>query len=134
MPPLLFYLLAAITLGFGLLVVLARNPVTSALSLASCFVGLAALFISLDAYFIGTIQVLVYAGALVPSGLLSMLSVVAASLWPPRIFGWVEPSTNVLRLLALLAFAVVYLWSVQVLRRSLFATPREVERTGSAEP
>lgn len=63
MPPLLFYLLAAITLGFGLLVVLARNPVTSALSLASCFVGLAALFISLDAYFIGTIQVLVYAGA-----------------------------------------------------------------------
>ena len=63
MPPLLFYLLAAITLGFGLLVVTARNPVTSALSLASCFVGLAALFISLDAYFIGTIQILVYAGA-----------------------------------------------------------------------
>ncbi|MBK8095268.1 MAG: NADH-quinone oxidoreductase subunit J [Verrucomicrobiaceae bacterium] len=63
MPPLLFYLLAAITLGFGLMVVTARNPVTSALSLASCFVGLAALFISLDAYFIGTIQVLVYAGA-----------------------------------------------------------------------
>ncbi|MBL9131471.1 MAG: NADH-quinone oxidoreductase subunit J, partial [Verrucomicrobiaceae bacterium] len=43
MPPLLFYLLAAITLGFGLMVVTARNPVTSALSLASCFVGLAAL-------------------------------------------------------------------------------------------
>ena len=53
MPPLLFYLLAAITLGFGLMVVTARNPVTSALSLASCFVGLAALFVSLDAYFIG---------------------------------------------------------------------------------
>mgnify|MGYP002363770110 CR=1 FL=1 len=63
MPPLLFYLLAAITLGFGLMVVTARNPVTSALSLASCFVGLAALFVSLDAYFIGTIQILVYAGA-----------------------------------------------------------------------
>jgi NADH-quinone oxidoreductase subunit J len=63
MPPLLFYLLAAITLGFGFMVVTARNPVTSALSLASCFVGLAALFVSLDAYFIGTIQILVYAGA-----------------------------------------------------------------------
>jgi NADH-quinone oxidoreductase subunit J len=63
MPPLLFYLLAAITLGFGLMVITARNPVTSALSLASCFVGLAALFVSLDAYFIGTIQILVYAGA-----------------------------------------------------------------------
>lgn len=63
MPPLLFYLFALLTLGFGVLVVTARNPVTSALSLAMCFVGLAALFISLEAYFIGTIQILVYAGA-----------------------------------------------------------------------
>lgn len=63
MPPLLFYLFVLITLGFGLNVVIARNPVTSALSLAVSFVGLAALFISLDAYFIGTLQVLVYAGA-----------------------------------------------------------------------
>ncbi len=78
--------------------------------------------------------VLVYVGSLVPAGLLSMLSVVAASQWIPRFFGWLEPSTNVLRLLALLAFAVAYLWLVQALRRSLFATPGEVERTGSAEP
>lgn len=63
MPSLFFYLFAAITLGFGLLVVTARNPVTSALSLAMSFVGLAALFLGLDAYFIGTIQILVYAGA-----------------------------------------------------------------------
>lgn len=63
MPSILFYLFAAITLGFGLLVVTARNPVTSALSLAMSFVGLAALFLSLDAYFIGIIQILVYAGA-----------------------------------------------------------------------
>lgn len=63
MPPLLFYLFALITLGFGLNVVIARNPVTSALSLAVSFVGLAAMFLSLDAYFIGTLQVLVYAGA-----------------------------------------------------------------------
>lgn len=63
MPSFLFYLFAAITLGFGLNVILARNPVTSALSLAVSFVGLAALFISLDAYFIGIIQILVYTGA-----------------------------------------------------------------------
>lgn len=63
MPSILFYLFSAMTLGFGLLVVTARNPVTSALSLAGSFVGLAALFLSLDAYFIGTIQILVYAGA-----------------------------------------------------------------------
>ena len=63
MPSLFFYLFAAITLGFGLLVVTARNPVTSALSLAMSFVGLAALFLGLDAYFIGIIQILVYTGA-----------------------------------------------------------------------
>ncbi|MBB5033837.1 NADH-quinone oxidoreductase subunit J family protein [Prosthecobacter vanneervenii] len=63
MPPLLFYFFALITLGFGFMVVTGRNPVTCALSLAASFVGLAALFLSLDAYFIGVIQILVYAGA-----------------------------------------------------------------------
>lgn len=63
MPSLLFYFFAAITLLFGAGVVLARNPVGSAMSLVMSFVGLAALFISLDAYFIGTLQILVYAGA-----------------------------------------------------------------------
>jgi NADH-quinone oxidoreductase subunit J len=58
-----FHLFAAVTLLFGVLVVVSRNPVTSALSLAMSFVGLAALFVGLDAYFIGAIQVLVYAGA-----------------------------------------------------------------------
>jgi len=50
-------------LVFGVLVVVLRNPVASALSLVVCFVGLAALFVSLDAFFIGVIQILVYAGA-----------------------------------------------------------------------
>src|SRR4051795_13721721 len=63
MSPILFWLFSAIMLGFGAAVVLNRNPVASALSLVISFLGLAALFVSLDAYFIGTIQVLVYAGA-----------------------------------------------------------------------
>ena len=63
MPAALFYIFAIMTLGFGLLVVVLRNPVASALSLVMSFVGLAALFVSLDAYFIGIIQILVYAGA-----------------------------------------------------------------------
>jgi NADH-quinone oxidoreductase subunit J len=48
---------------FGVAVVVNRNPVASALSLVVSFLGLAALFMSLDAYFVGIIQVLVYAGA-----------------------------------------------------------------------
>ena len=50
-------------LVFGLAVVLNRNPVASALSLVVCFLGLAALFMSLNAFFVGIIQILVYAGA-----------------------------------------------------------------------
>ena len=50
-------------LVFGAAVVINRNPVASALSLVVSFLGLAALFMSLDAYFLGIIQVLVYAGA-----------------------------------------------------------------------
>ena len=48
---------------FGAAVVINRNPVASALSLVLSFLGLAALFMTLDAFFIGIIQVLVYAGA-----------------------------------------------------------------------
>lgn len=63
MPPFLFWIFAGITLLFALFVVLNRSPIASALCLVVSFLGLASLFVSLDAYFIGTIQVLVYAGA-----------------------------------------------------------------------
>ena len=63
MTALLFWLFSALMLGFALAVVFNRNPVAAALSLVVSFVGLAALFVMLDAYFLGVIQVLVYAGA-----------------------------------------------------------------------
>ncbi|MEY2521282.1 MAG: NADH-quinone oxidoreductase subunit [Verrucomicrobiota bacterium] len=63
MSPILFWLFALVMLVFGAAVVINRNPIASALSLVICFMGLSALFMSLDAFFIGIIQVLVYAGA-----------------------------------------------------------------------
>ena len=63
MSPVLFWLFAALMCVFGVLVVVNRNPVASALSLVISFLCLAALFVGLDAFFIGVIQVLVYAGA-----------------------------------------------------------------------
>jgi NADH-quinone oxidoreductase subunit J len=65
MAPALFWTFAAIMLLFGLLVVVHRNPVSSALSLVVSFLALAALYVSLDAFFIGVIQILVYAGAVI---------------------------------------------------------------------
>ena len=63
MTPLLFWIFSALLLGFAAAVVVHRNRVASALSLVLSFLGLAALFVMLDAYFIGVVQVLVYAGA-----------------------------------------------------------------------
>src|ERR1700726_2777299 len=63
MAPPLFWTFSAIMLLFGLMVIICRNPVNSALSLVVCFLALAGLYVSLDAYFIGVIQILVYAGA-----------------------------------------------------------------------
>lgn len=64
MPQALFYLFAAFAVLGAFGVIVNRNPVSSAFSLIGCFVSIAALFIGLNAYFIGTIQVLVYTGAI----------------------------------------------------------------------
>ena len=63
MSPILFWLFSALLLGFAIAVIVNRNPVASALSLVVSFLGLAALFVTLDAYFLSIIQVLVYGGA-----------------------------------------------------------------------
>src|SRR5438270_12902842 len=63
MAALLFWTFAIVMLGFGVGVILNRNPIASALCLVVSFLGLSALFMSLDAFFVGIIQVLVYAGA-----------------------------------------------------------------------
>ena len=63
MNPLLFWFFAFLMLAFGVSVVVNRSPVASALSLVVSFLCLAALYVGLDAYLIGSIQVVVYAGA-----------------------------------------------------------------------
>ncbi len=63
MTPFLFWTFALVMLLFGVSVVLQPNPVSAALSLVMSFLGLAALFVSLDAFLLGIMQVLVYAGA-----------------------------------------------------------------------
>jgi len=59
----LFWILSAIMLASAACVIAFRNPVNSAMSLVFSFLALAGLFTTLDAGFIGIIQVLVYAGA-----------------------------------------------------------------------
>src|SRR6187401_745032 len=58
-----FYICSALTLLCGALVILNRNPVTSAMCLVLSMTALAGLFVLLNAFFLAAIQVLVYAGA-----------------------------------------------------------------------
>lgn len=65
MTDILFYVFAAITVGGALMVVLSRNAVNAAMFLIVSFLGIASLFVLLEAYFLAVLQVLVYAGAVV---------------------------------------------------------------------
>ena len=60
-----FYTLAALILGFGVLVITARNTVHSVLFLVANFLFVAALYVLLGAQFLAVIQVIVYAGGIV---------------------------------------------------------------------
>ena len=62
---LVFYTVAAFTLGFGVLVITARNTVHSVLFLVANFLCVAVLYVALAAEFLAVIQVLVYAGGIV---------------------------------------------------------------------
>ncbi len=59
----LFWFLAAVTLISGLAVITMTNPIYSALCLAMTMVGVAAIFVTLQAYFLAGVQLIVYAGA-----------------------------------------------------------------------
>ena len=59
----LFYALGLITMMCALGVILSQNPIYAALSLAATMISLAGLFVTLDAYFVAGVQVIVYAGA-----------------------------------------------------------------------
>lgn len=60
----IFYILAAITLGSGLLTVLSKNPVHSAIYMIVCFFSIAGHFLMLNAQFLSVIHIIVYTGAI----------------------------------------------------------------------
>jgi len=62
---LLFAVCAALCLSGALLVVTARNPIRGAMGLLTTIVGIAGLFLRLNAQFLAAMQILVYAGAIV---------------------------------------------------------------------
>jgi len=62
--PTFFMIFASLAIAFSLMVVLVRNPVSSAFSLVLVFFSFAGIYALMDAHLIATLQVLVYAGAI----------------------------------------------------------------------
>ena len=59
----LFWFFGGTAIAAALLVITRRNPIASAFSLIVTMLSLAAIFFMLQAHFIGAVQILVYAGA-----------------------------------------------------------------------
>src|SRR6185437_13347571 len=63
MADVLFYIFSALALICGVMILVSRNPVNSAMFLVLTIASLAGLFVLLEAFFLAAIQILVYAGA-----------------------------------------------------------------------
>jgi NADH-quinone oxidoreductase subunit J len=63
MEAIVFWVLAIGMVGAALAIVFNRNPVASALSLVVTFLFLAGIFVTLEAFFLAMVQIIVYAGA-----------------------------------------------------------------------
>jgi NADH-quinone oxidoreductase subunit J len=83
----IFYPLALLTVASALGVVLARSPLYGALSMACSFFFLAAVYLLLGAGFVGVLQIVVYAGAVMVLFLLviMLLSLEPGALGRPRV-------------------------------------------------
>jgi NADH-quinone oxidoreductase subunit J len=60
----IFYCLAALTLGSGAVVVLSRSLISSAFALLFTFMGVAGLYFALGADFLAAVQILIYVGGI----------------------------------------------------------------------
>src|SRR3989304_5749654 len=60
----IFYLIAAVTVGSAAMVAFSRNIIHSAFSLLGTFAGVAAIYVFLGADFVAAVQVLIYVGGI----------------------------------------------------------------------
>jgi NADH-quinone oxidoreductase subunit J len=105
-----FWLFAIAALGTGLLTIMARNAVHSALFLISTLLSVAALFILLGGEFIAGVQILVYIGGVMVLFLfvIMLVNVGAEERGTTSIFNKPRQVTATFVLVLLLAFAFVF--------------------------
>jgi NADH-quinone oxidoreductase subunit J len=78
----LFFVFSICTLAGASLVILARNPITSAMSLVATFFFLAGIYVLMFAHVLAALQIIVYAGAVVVLFLLVIMLLSLKDLGP----------------------------------------------------
>jgi len=63
-PTIFFWIMAILSIGSALMVVVSKNPVRSALFLVVTFLAVAVFYVTLSAQFLAAVQIMVYAGAI----------------------------------------------------------------------
>ncbi len=115
-----FYLFGLLALASALLFVTRKSPIAAALWLVNVMFCLAALYVMLDAQFIGAIQVLVYAGAIM---VVFLFVVMLLNLGHPTEISDIRGSAG---RLAAGAVGIAMLAEVMVLARSKFPAQLEL--------
>ncbi|MCB9824944.1 MAG: NADH-quinone oxidoreductase subunit J [Planctomycetota bacterium] len=126
----LYILFGGMALGAALLAVTRKNPVASAIWLVVMFFGLAATYVVMEAFFVGAIQILVYAGAIM---VLFLFVIMLLDLRQQMLEG--KPTTRlrffgVLAALLFLVVGVVALGDAKdrgLLHRAVTPLPREAD-------
>jgi NADH-quinone oxidoreductase subunit J len=126
-----FYVFAAIAVGTTLLVVVQPNPVYSVLLLIGSFIGLAGLYVLLDAPFVAVIQIIVYAGAIMVLFLfvVMLLNAPREELHPSGLFE--SGTTRTIGALLAIAFAIELAWALSRSRTLEWTAAADLVRTFS---
>ena len=110
----LFYAFAGIAIAGALAMVLnVRNTVAGALSLVATMIALGGIYVLLDAYLIGALQILIYAGAIV------VLFLFVVMLLNLRQEEYAPPRGRVGAVIGVLAGVAVLAWFLTILPGSL---------------
>lgn len=128
MKEILFHFFAALTLVPAFFVATSRKPVNAAMNMMLSFVGLSALFIMLETYFLAVLQILVYAGAIVVLFLFIIMMIDAAHSPHPKVLRAVA-SLAALCLLVAVAFQVLYGGQAGPIAEISVAAPASEART-----
>ena len=131
-----FYLFGLIAIVSALLFVTRKSPVAAALWLVNTMFCLAALYVLLDAQFIGAIQVLVYAGAIMVVFLfvIMLLNLGQAEVTDTRALGWKVTGGAVALAMLAQIFALTRAKTPAVLTLPQGFAANQVAQTGAIAP